>query len=61
MMDMKRYRITISTPATLVYYVAEYDIDKAIDLALDAPYGEWEVSEFASVWLEDVIAEETRL
>lgn len=60
-MDMKRYRITINTPATLVYYVAEYDIDKAIELALDAPYREWEVSEFASVWLEDVIAEETRL
>ena len=60
-MDMKRYRITISTPATLVYYVAEYDIDKAIELALDAPYREWEVSEFAEVWLEDVIAEETRL
>ena len=60
-MDMKRYRITINTPATLVYYVAEYDIDKAIELALDAPYREWEVSEFGEVWLEDVFAEETRL
>lgn len=60
-MDIKRYRITISTPATLVYYVAEYDIDKAIDLALDAPYREWEVSEFTEPVYGDIIAEETRL
>ena len=59
-MDIKRYRITISTPATLVYYVTEYDIDKAIDLALDAPYREWEVSEFTEPIYGDIIAEETR-
>ena len=60
-MEIKRYRIEIRTPATLIYYVSEYDIDTAMSLALDAPYQEWEVSEFDMPKHEDVIAEETRL
>jgi hypothetical protein len=60
-MEVKGYRITIRTPATLIYYVSEYDIDTAMSLALDAPYQEWEVSEFDMPKHEDVIAEETRL
>jgi hypothetical protein len=60
-MELNKYRITIRTTATLVYYLSEYDMDKAIDMALEAPYREWEVSEFDEVWREDVIAEETRL
>jgi hypothetical protein len=45
-MNMNNYKITIKTQAELVYYVSEYDIDRAIELAIDAPYQEWEVSEF---------------
>jgi len=43
---MNNYKITIKTQAELVYYVSEYDVDRAIELAIDAPYKEWEVSEF---------------
>ena len=57
-MDSKQYKITIKTPATLVYYVSEYDIDRAIGLAIDAPYQEWEVSEFDVPKGADVNAEE---
>ena len=60
-MEIKRYRIEVRTPATLIYYVSEYDIDTAIGLALEAPYNEWEVSEFDMPADTDVIAEETRL
>ena len=60
-MNTNNYKITIKTTATLVYYVSEYDIDTAIGLALDAPYNEWEVSEFDMPADTDVIAEETRL
>jgi len=55
---MNRYRITIKTQAELVYYVSEYDIDRAIELAIDAPYQEWIVSEFDMPQGKDVIAEE---
>jgi len=44
--------------ATLVYYVSEYDIDTAINLAIEAPYQEWEVSEFDMPLGTDVEAEE---
>lgn len=57
-MESKQYRITIKTPATLVYYVSEYDIHKAIDLAIEAPYQEWEVSEFDMPLGSDVDAQE---
>jgi hypothetical protein len=60
-MNLNNYKITIKTAATLVYYVSEYDIDRAIELAIDAPYREWEVSEFDTPKYEDIIAEETRL
>jgi hypothetical protein len=60
-MEVKGYRVTIRVPATLVYYVSEYDVNHAIDLAIDAPYKEWEVSEFDTPKYEDIIAEETRL
>jgi hypothetical protein len=60
-MEVKGYRIEVRTSATLIYYVSEYDIQTAISLALDAPYNEWEVSEFDMPKYEDVIAEETRL
>jgi len=55
---IKQYKITIKTQAELVYYVSEYDIDTAINLAIDAPYKEWEVSEFDMPTGADVIAEE---
>lgn len=60
-MEVKKYRMEIRTSATLIYYISEYDIDTAIGLALDAPYNEWEVSEFDMPAVADVIAEETRL
>jgi hypothetical protein len=56
--EIKQYKITIKTQAELVYYVSEYDIDTAINLAVDAPYKEWEVSEFDMPTGADVIAEE---
>ena len=43
-MDRNQYRITIKVKAELVYYVKEYDIDNELELAMDAPYKEWEVS-----------------
>ena len=60
-MNLTNYKITIKTTATLVYHISEYDIDRAIELAIDAPYREWEVSEFDMPADADVIAEETRL
>ncbi len=57
-MEIKQYKITIKTPTELVYYVSEYDIDRAIELAIDAPYREWEVSDFDMPAGKDVIAEE---
>ena len=57
-MEIKQYKITIKTQAELVYCVSEYDIDTAINLAIDAPYKEWEVSEFDMPTGADVIAEE---
>lgn len=57
-MEIKQYKITIKTQAELVYYVSEYDIDTAINLAIDAPYKEWEVSEFDMPTGADVIAKE---
>ena len=59
-MEVKQYRIEIRTPATLIYYVSEYDIDTAIGLALEAPYKEWEVSEFNMPGDSDITAEEIR-
>jgi hypothetical protein len=56
--EIKQYKITIKTPAELVYYVSEYVIDTAINLAIDAPYKEWEVSDFDMPSGKDVIAEE---
>ena len=60
MSELKRYKITITERATLVYYVSEYDIDTAIGLALEAPYREWEVSEFNMPGDSDITAEEIR-
>lgn len=57
-MNTNNYKITIKTQAELVYYVSEYDIDRAIELAIDAPYKEWQVSEFDMPTGADVIAEE---
>lgn len=57
-MEIKQYKITIKTPAELVYYVSEYDIDTAINLAIDAPYKEWEVSDFDMPSGDNVVAEE---
>lgn len=58
-MEIKQYKITVNAVrATLVYYVSEYDIDTAINLAIEAPYREWEVSEFDMPLGTDVEAEE---
>ena len=57
-MNTNNYKITIKTQAELVYYVSEYDIDRAIELAIDAPYIEWQVSEFDMPTGADVVAEE---
>jgi hypothetical protein len=56
--EIKQYKITIKTRAELVYYVSEYDIHTATNLAVDAPYKEWEVSDFDMPTGADVIAEE---
>jgi len=45
-MEIKQYKVTIKTPAELVYYVSEYDAESAVNLAIDAPFREWEVSDF---------------
>ncbi len=60
-MEVKRYRIEIRTPATLVYYLSEYDMEHAIESALSAPFQEWTVGDFDEPKYEDIIAEETRL
>lgn len=57
-MNTNNYKITIKTQAELVYYVSEYDIDRAIELAIDAPYKEWEVSYFDMPTGTNVQAEE---
>lgn len=59
-MELKQYTVKINTNATLVYYVSEYDMEKAIDLALDAPYKEWEVSEFTEPTYNSIIVDEGR-
>jgi len=59
--EANRYRVEINTNATLVYYVVEYDVYNAIELAMNAPYQEWHVSEFKAPPFEEIIAEETRL
>jgi hypothetical protein len=55
-MNLNNYRITIKTTATLIYHISEYDIDRAVELAIDAPYREWEVSEFDPPMGSDVVA-----
>jgi hypothetical protein len=57
-MEINQYKITIKTNAELVYYISAYDIDTAINLAVEAPYQEWEVSEFVMPTGADVEAEE---
>ena len=57
-MDKRQYRIAIKVPAELVYYVSEYDTDNALELALDAPYKEWEVSYFNMPLNKDAQIEE---
>lgn len=57
-MNTNNYKISINVRAELVYYVSEYDIDRAIELAIDAPYKEWEVSYFDMPTGTDVHAEE---
>jgi hypothetical protein len=57
--EIKQYRIKVNAVrATLVYYVSEYDIDTAINLAIEAPFKEWEVSDFDMPLGADVEAEE---
>ena len=56
-MDKNQYKISVNVRAELVYYVSEYDIDKAIELAVDAPYKEWEVSYFDMPTGTDIQAE----
>ena len=58
-MEAKQYRIKVNAVrATLVYYVSEYDINTAIDLAIEAPFKEWEVYDFDMPLGTDVEAEE---
>lgn len=46
-MDLKTYRVYLKdVRADLVLYVSAHDIDRATDLAIDAQYNEWEVSDF---------------
>jgi hypothetical protein len=37
-----------------VYYVSEYDVDSAIGLAMEAPFKEWEVSDFQDPMDDDI-------
>lgn len=57
-MDKKQYKVAINVRAELVYYVQEYDIDRAIELAIEAPYKEWEVSYYDMPSGDQVSAEE---
>jgi hypothetical protein len=52
-MELNKYRITIRTTATLVYYLSEYDMDVAIGLCTRSTIiEEWEVSEFDDAAIE---------
>lgn len=53
-MELKQYKVTITVPATLVYYVSEHDVDNALELAMDAPYKEWQVSDFQTPMKDDI-------
>lgn len=57
-MNANNYKVTIKTQAELVYYVSEYDVYRAIELAADAPYKEWEVCDFDMPQGKDVKAEQ---
>jgi hypothetical protein len=57
-MEINQYKITIKTNAELVYYISAYDEDTAINQAIEAPYKEWEVSEFDMPTGADVEAKE---
>jgi hypothetical protein len=57
--EAKQYRVKVNAVrATLVYYISEYDIEAAINQAIEAPYQEWEVSEFDMPLGTNVEAEE---
>jgi hypothetical protein len=58
-MEINQYKITLNAVrSTLVYYISAYDIDTAINQAIEAPYKEWEVSEFDMPTGTDVEAKE---
>ncbi len=58
-MDIKHYRISLNAVrADLVLYVSAYDIDQALNLAIDTPYNEWEVSDFVMPEGNQIDAEE---
>ena len=59
-MELNKYRVTIRTTATLVYYLSEYDMDVAIGHALEAPFEEWQVSDFDMPNDNDIDATEIR-
>jgi hypothetical protein len=57
--EIKQYKVTVNAiRSTLVYYISAYDIEEAINQAVEAPYKEWEVSEFDMPLGADVEAEE---
>jgi hypothetical protein len=58
-MEAKQYRVKVNAVrATLVYYISEYDIEAAINQAIEAPFKEWEVYDFDMPLGTDVEAEE---
>jgi hypothetical protein len=57
--EVKQYKIKVNAVrATLVCYVSEYDAETAVNLAIEAPYKEWEVSDFEMPLGADVTVEE---
>jgi hypothetical protein len=57
---MSNYKITIKTKAELVYYIKSDDINVAIGHALEAPFKEWQVSDFDMPNDNDIDATEIR-
>lgn len=57
---MSNYKITIKTKAELVYYIKSDDVSVAIGHALEAPFEEWQVSDFDMPNDNDIDATEIR-
>ena len=57
---MSNYKITIKVKAELVYYIKSDDVNVAIGHALEAPFEEWQVSDFDTPNDNDIDIREIR-